>query len=90
MEVRFEREIADYAPGSPALDLDAEPVDLILSLGGDGTLLRAARMVMPYDLPLLGVNMGDLGFLTSAGKRSSSLCSTDWRPVTTCWTAGSR
>ena len=68
MEVRFEREIADYAPGSPALDLDAEPVDLILSLGGDGTLLRAARMVMPYDLPLLGVNMGDLGFLTSAGE----------------------
>ena len=43
MEVSFERAIADYAPGSPAFDLEAEPVDMILSLGGDGTLLRAAR-----------------------------------------------
>jgi NAD+ kinase len=68
MEVSFERAIADYAPGSAAFDLDAEPVDMILSLGGDGTLLRAARMVMPYQLPLLGVNLGDLGFLTSAAE----------------------
>ena len=67
MEVRFERAIADYTPGAVALDLDSEPVDLILSLGGDGTLLRAARLVMPYQIPLLGINLGNLGFLTSAG-----------------------
>lgn len=67
MEVRFEREIADYAPGAAPLDLQGDPVDMILSLGGDGTLLRAARMVMPYGVPLLGVNMGHLGFLTTAG-----------------------
>ena len=68
IEVSFERAIADYAPGSAAFDLEAEPVDMILSLGGDGTLLRAARMVMPYKVPVLGVNLGDLGFLTSAAE----------------------
>lgn len=68
MEVRFEQAIADYAPGGPALDLEAERVDMILSLGGDGTLLRAARTVIGHGIPLLGVNLGDLGFLTSAGE----------------------
>ena len=68
MEVRFERAIADYAPGSSHLDLDSEPVDMIVSLGGDGTLLRAARTVIGRGLPLLGVNVGTLGFLTTAGQ----------------------
>ena len=69
MEVRFEQAIADYAPGGTALDLDADRVDMILSLGGDGTLLRAARTVIGHGIPLLGVNLGDLGFLTSAGEQ---------------------
>jgi NAD+ kinase len=68
MEVRFEQAIADYAPDGAALDLEREKVDMILSLGGDGTLLRAARTVLGHGLPLLGVNTGNLGFLTSAGE----------------------
>jgi NAD+ kinase len=68
MEVRFEQAIADYAPGAAPLDLESEGVDMILSLGGDGTLLRAARAVIGHGVPLLGVNLGDLGFLTSAGE----------------------
>jgi NAD+ kinase len=68
MEVRFEQAIADYAPDAAALDLEREKVDMILSLGGDGTLLRAARTVLGHGLPLLGVNTGNLGFLTSAGE----------------------
>lgn len=38
--------------------------DLILSVGGDGTVLRAARAVSPFAIPVVGVNLGKLGFLT--------------------------
>lgn len=38
-------------------------VDLLITLGGDGTLLRAARLGAPYHVPMLGVKMGRLGFL---------------------------
>jgi NAD+ kinase len=38
--------------------------DILLVLGGDGTLLRAARAVIQVDVPLLGVNLGKIGFLS--------------------------
>ena len=38
--------------------------ELIISLGGDGTLCRTARDFAPYHIPLLGINLGGLGFLT--------------------------
>jgi len=43
----------------------AQEADLLLILGGDGTLLAAAREAAPRNIPLLPVNMGSLGFLTS-------------------------
>lgn len=45
--------------------------DLLISVGGDGTVLRAARAGVPHDILLLGVNLGRLGFLTElSGKEA--------------------
>ena len=38
--------------------------DLMLSIGGDGTVLRAAQAVVPNPIPIIGVNLGKLGFMT--------------------------
>lgn len=40
-------------------------MDAILTLGGDGTLLAGARLAGPHDIPVIGCNLGDLGFLTA-------------------------
>ena len=39
-------------------------VDLIIVFGGDGTLLNSARKYLEYEIPILGINMGNVGFLT--------------------------
>ncbi len=38
--------------------------DLILSIGGDGTILRALRAIVPDKVPVVGINLGNLGFMT--------------------------
>ena len=44
------------------------PVDIIISIGGDGTLLSAVHKIGPSGIPVVGLNFGHLGFLTTAGR----------------------
>jgi NAD+ kinase len=59
-------EVTDRANGlvKPVTEEElAEQADLVVSLGGDGTMLRALRMCVERKTPVLGVNLGRLGFL---------------------------
>lgn len=63
--VAVEPSFSPSAPSAPVVDLAADPVDAVVSLGGDGTLLRAARSVFSRRVPIVGINLGRLGFLTA-------------------------
>jgi NAD+ kinase len=60
-------ETAPHAPGLEVLaraEMASRPLNFVIVLGGDGTLLSAARSVSQAGIPVLGVNLGSLGFLT--------------------------
>jgi NAD+ kinase len=50
-------------------DFKIHPIDFVLSLGGDGTVLSAVTEVRDAQVPILGINLGRLGFLASVGKK---------------------
>jgi len=57
------------SPGAhevPASDMAAEGAELVIVLGGDGSLLRAAELSRPAGVPLIGANLGHVGFLAEA------------------------
>jgi NAD+ kinase len=62
VELRVGPEIGD---GEATAAFDPSDVDLLVTLGGDGTLLHGARLVARHGRPVLGINLGHLGFLTS-------------------------
>lgn len=64
LDVETASAIKDH-PAGKARDQIAAEAELLLVLGGDGTLLAAAREAAPRGIPILPVNMGSLGFLTS-------------------------
>ena len=72
IEVSLEKEVAELL-GHPHLgcDLHEEAVDLAITVGGDGTILRACSMMKIPETPLLTVNMGMRGFLTEVGPDSA-------------------
>ena len=65
--VRMDEQTAFYAGSGPGIPRDEVPegCDLIIVLGGDGTLLSAARAIGRREITLFPVNLGGLGFLTA-------------------------
>jgi NAD+ kinase len=58
--------IAELAPGATLSDITGQParaVEVVVVFGGDGTILRAGEWALEADIPLLGVNLGHVGFL---------------------------
>lgn len=61
-----------------------EAAGLVVCIGGDGTVLRGSRVTVPHGTPILGINMGRLGFLTDMSPRDcfnhvERIVAEDWR-----------
>ena len=66
LDLSFETDLHEIAAAGKRL-ADPRQIDALLTLGGDGTLLRGARFLDGHQVPIFGVNLGRLGFLTCCG-----------------------
>ncbi|MCC6931181.1 MAG: NAD(+)/NADH kinase [Gemmatimonadaceae bacterium] len=67
ISLALEPDLAALRPGGAILH-EYGALDALVSLGGDGTLLRGARLLGGREIPILGINLGRLGFLTACGR----------------------
>lgn len=67
VEARLEGTLEELATGRAGPVVTPMELDALLTLGGDGTLLRGARFLDGREIPVLGVNLGRLGFLSACG-----------------------
>ena len=71
MRLFLEPELASLVPEQEASPLEGAQLDILFSLGGDGTFLRGARLACLRDIPILGINLGRVGFLATAGPETA-------------------
>jgi len=66
-------------PAEPVADLESgvQGCDLVVTIGGDGTILRGAHAAAPFAIPVLGINMGRVGFMAEMDA-SDALNDMDW------------
>src|SRR3954465_6643808 len=95
-EVVADPETAAFSKNLKSVSRDgvaAQKPDFVIVLGGDGTLLAAARAVAQADIPILAVNLGSLGFLTEVAldelfttleSIKADCCATDVRSMLHC------
>lgn len=60
LNVKIYNDLLDFT------DEEAKKTEMMISLGGDGTILSTSKIISKYGIPILGINLGHLGFLTSA------------------------
>jgi NAD+ kinase len=74
LKILYEEKIVEkqYNTFASHTDLD-KSIDILISIGGDGTILRAATFVRDSGIPILGVNAGRLGFLAKVQKENIAL-----------------
>jgi NAD+ kinase len=63
--IKFKKDVGQI---ESHLDFKIKRFDMIITLGGDGTILKAATLVRDYGIPILGINLGRLGFLARVEK----------------------
>jgi len=70
IELFADEQTAAHLPSATVIEFDQfqKTVDVLLALGGDGTVLFCARLLAGADVPILGINLGSLGFLTGIGE----------------------
>jgi len=63
-ECAVDPQCINYFPKHQLSSIESSPLDFLVVLGGDGTILRASALAASFQIPLLGVNLGRIGFLS--------------------------